>query len=306
MKEVIGLRKLTSILRSLVIKVMRPQVKLLVVLMVTSIIGLGSISFVKAQKVLVIGIIEENWDNIEMSFEKIKPYSLPKKIYLESVANDLYTKIPETQDEIINLFNNYVDSNCSVFAFHQIRYLMNLDVLDNDEHYNAYIGRSGFLKYYYPIRKLPFVIALEVPIKEKRRFKDEFNKFKYLRLVKNMRIIKTREDGTVKLKYFNRIYTCPNNNKIEFPIVEKYFSITEFEFDNPIRLNLKELRRINPGNEFYRKVRVNNAFFRNKKTNNLQRMIKKSSKSNVNKKENNNEFYIRTKLTVINFGFIEF
>src|SRR5688572_12552798 len=92
--------------------------------------------------VLVLGVLEENWDNIPMRFGKVRRGTPPlKQEFLQSFnrAQVQFVNYPES----VAMFMQDVSDASKLFVVHKIHYLANTDRLTDLDRVNLDIGRSG-------------------------------------------------------------------------------------------------------------------------------------------------------------------
>ncbi len=246
----------------------------------------------KGRKILVIGIIEENWDNIEMGFGKKKVTRMTKQEYMKYNYPKIFTG-----KEILDKFKKEVRPETSLFIFHRITYLKNFDVLSDTDVINWNIGRTGDLyftcQFVTPPRKIP-IAKPKLGARHKGYEDQVWGEFRNVRFVKDVEIINIDKSGNIKFKYLNKEYYCPARNKIELPIQENTMPSTKFVWDNPRGLDKKTIKKA---------VKKHGKFLYGNKYG-LRRNIVLGRDLYPDQKVK--YFYIRTKITIVNYGYVKF
>ena len=153
-----------------------------------------------------------------------------------------------------------------------------------------HIGRTGCLFFSYSFEKAPVTIPIKKPIKPGYDDESLWSKFKGIRFLDDIKLEDGNDKGDVRLRYSDRTYNCPSGSRIILPNIEKIVPSSEFIFDNPRGLDAKNLKEQTKGRKW---GNIKHGINRN---------ISLGEDLYPNKKAI--DFYIRTKVEVINYGFL--
>lgn len=238
MKEVISLRKLTSILRPLVMLIMvygKVIVKkcllglisfLIITLFVQKVINgqnlndayLSDSNFknqIMNQKILCFEIIEENWDTLGQFWGKeriggVKHNKLERKS-ISFEDNPVYEFLGnkfETANEITDWFQDKISTSTICVVFHWIQY--------------KGAGRLKSDWFFYTFNKMPKIINISKP--NKKYWYD----FTEIRFVEDIEVLNITDNGNVSIRYKNKSYECIAGKKLEFKVETKKIPASNF------------------------------------------------------------------------------
>lgn len=236
----------------------------------------------ETKKVLVLHIIEENWDDLEFIGPKIKRpgnYKLPTK---KEVIKFRRMDMEENKEEIIKDLKLYlstgeVPKNLKVFISHTIKYFGKANELKDGDVLEEAIYRFAKLSFIYYYERFPEEILLLTVPQIFDMTKQEYEpytwgNFKEIRLVGNIYILYKDNYGNLKIKYNEIPYNLKAGNKVQFPTKVA---------------NLKKNEMV----DFINKI---------------EKTIGTKSRSYLHSIVSSKDiFYFKTKVTLINYGYIK-
>ncbi len=218
--------------------------------------------YAETKKVLVLQIIEENWDDLEFSLPKYdmvvgrSPEPMTKKEALKdfeeykekAIKKDLEIKEAIKGDVVKTVRLTVLKSNIppqktipesmenSLYIKHEIAYLGKAYYLKEGDTFvrAAFRGGVGFRKmnfdYYY--NNLPKKVSLLFEQKyfdktAEKIFPQAWNYFEEIRLVEDIYIDSVDSSGNLKIKYNDKAYSVTAGAVVELPIQEKILTRQE-------------------------------------------------------------------------------
>jgi len=263
------------------------------------------------RKILVLHIIEENWDDLEFILPKYKrvrgvKFTITKKEALKdyrefkekAIKKDVEIKgiikgsIMPTMKLAISQGTISKDSDNRLYVKHEIVYIGKAYYLKEEDTFikSAFRGKAGDKRiisdYYYERLPKKISLLLEPKYFDKtcRKFlPHKMNNFEEIRLVDDLYILSVDNSGNLKIKYNDKKYTLKVGSVLELPIKETILTRDEmmkfkeryFEYyAKEYRIGQEEYKYILPS--FLEKISIPNERFR-----------------------------FGTKVTIINYGFEE-
>jgi len=190
--------------------------------------------------VLFLEIIEDNWDNIEIHHvEKEKlGQELEKKSFVEyNIHKEIFSK------EFIDIVAKNISNRekVKVIVVHRLKYLKNFDELKDNELVRWRVGRFGEGYFIYTLPGILGKISISKPGKPLGWYKENFYEmdyirfwrdFKWVRFVYDINITEADDTGNIKIIYNNQTYNCRVGTKMELPLQYRKLSSLKFQWDD--------------------------------------------------------------------------
>lgn len=197
--------------------------------------------FAETKKVLVLQIIEENWDDLEFSLPKYLigdkggPKLITKKEAIRPFGDfkkDIKAKNEKIIKNIKQSFKNSISKgniskNAGVYVRHEIEYYGKTYQLKEDETFMKDAFRFDSVYFEYSYEKVPKKISvLTDPTNDPVKWLF-LRKYKYIRLLDDIFITSANEKGDLKIKYAGRDYNLNVTSILELPSDEKILTKKE-------------------------------------------------------------------------------
>lgn len=244
--------------------------------LVLSIFCEGEVFAGEKRKVLLLQVIEENWDNLEfwppLRRGGYKPPT-KKEAMERKLLNVVGTKEGMIKGLNYRISKGKVPKDLKFYVVHTIKYFGKTGEMNDEDIVEESIYRFDkyFFGYYYG--DVPEKISLLT--KPKFGNKNDISPltfwrhFEYIRLVEDLHVLSSDNSGNLKIKYDKKVYNLKVGDKIEFPM--KVINLSKDEMIN-----------------FTKK-------YKEEKSN--------SSIESISVKKDT--FYFKTKVIIINQGYVE-
>jgi hypothetical protein len=269
--------------------------------------GVGS----KERKVLVLHIIEENWDDLEFILPKYKgrgPVPITKREALKDYYNyylintlklrvekQVENKLIKKQKEKIKTFlieeikKETLPETIKFYVYHTIKYYGKAYFLKEKDIFIKDGFRWDSIEFSYCYNKIPKKISI---LLEPKSFWPQYreytpyswNKFKEIRLVNDIVILSSDKTSNLRIKYDGKEYNLKVGSVLELPIKEK--DLTE-----------EEMMKFRERYYKYYKKKYNEPWMGTPEGNFSGKLYQLS----VSK----DKFHFGTKVMLINYGYIE-
>jgi len=207
-------------------------------ILISSSIFITSSTFADAgkQKVLVLGIQEENWDDIKISIGVQDAFEVPTKAQFLRENAELYDK---------RMFNSpsfqlntkacaqAISTGTIAIAIQNVFYLGNTDTLADADLIDWGTGRFGVWSQVHSIGEIPTSLHLNRTLSRNYSWtRSQLRKFRWMRDVGSLSISNIQMDGQITVRYGDQTAVIPVGSSQVLQDKKRMLPPSQFEFDD--------------------------------------------------------------------------
>jgi hypothetical protein len=198
--------------------------------------GVSELSFAEdaSRKVLVLGVLEENWDNIEIVGVMDRLWGSLTKTQLLQNEQGMDFGSPTYQPDL-KQWAALVSTATEVLVVQNVVYLANSDSLADTDLIDGKIGRLGRWSQVHLLEEVPGSVSLKkVLTKDKSfaRLRHNLSHFRWMRDVGTVSVARINENGAATVRYRNQTLTIVPGASEVLQDKRRNVSARELEFDD--------------------------------------------------------------------------